>query len=88
MGNQECAQALFRTLKQFGIKTFPWQRLRDFAALRLLLADPKALVRVANMLGIKNPVLVHLRYAAMLPRDGGPGLPDPNSREPIGGSRA
>lgn len=67
MGNQECAQALARTQEQFGLIRHPWQRFRDFTVIRLL-QDPSSLAMVADLLEAPNPILVHRRYSAMIPR--------------------
>ena len=69
MGNQECAQALSRTQDQFGLPRFPWQRFRDFAAIRILLADPASLTVVADLLEYSDPAIVLLRYYELLPRE-------------------
>lgn len=67
MGNQECAQALARTQEQFGLLRHPWQRFRDFTAIRLL-QDPSSLAKAADLLEAPNPLLVYLRYSALIPR--------------------
>ena len=66
--NKTCAQALDRTQRQFALIAHPWQRFRDFAAARLLIDAPKDIKRVADLLQVKNPALVELRYREVLPR--------------------
>lgn len=65
---QSCAQALSRTLREFGLPSFPWQRPRDYAAVRWLLAEPTALQKVADLLEYESADLLWKRYEALLPR--------------------
>lgn len=68
MESKICAQSLDRTQRQFGLISHPWQRYRDFAAGRLLINDPGNLQRVADLLQVKIPALVELRYREVMPR--------------------
>ncbi len=68
MSSKTCALALERTQDQFGLIACPWQRYRDFAAGRLLIADPNDLKRAADLLQVKNPALVESRYREVIPR--------------------
>lgn len=68
MSSKEICNGLARTQRQFNLVKHPLQRFRDYAAVRMLLADGTSLERVSILLSIRNPVLVHRRYSALLPR--------------------
>jgi hypothetical protein len=68
MLSKELCNGLTRTQRQFNLVQHPWQRFRDYAAVRMLLEDGTSLERVSVLLSIRNPVLVHRRYSALLPR--------------------
>ena len=68
MSTKENCNALSRTQDQFGLIKHPWQRYRDYSAVRLLLAGKLSLDPVCVLLEIRNPELVHRRFAALIPR--------------------
>ena len=70
MDNRTSDQALARTLKSFGLPEFPWQRLRDFAAVRMLIATRDNVLSVGVLLSFGDLVQVHRRYGAFLSRTG------------------